>query len=97
MALPQLTRTQWLICFVAALGFAFDIYELLMLPLIVRPALLELAEVRPGPARRLARFELIDRWAQLDAAGAFEHLDAMEPTALRDGLTIEATAKGKSS
>jgi MFS family permease len=33
---------------VAALGFAFDIYELLMLPLIVRPALLELSGVRPG-------------------------------------------------
>lgn len=42
------SRTKWLICFVAALGFAFDIYELLMLPLIVRPALLELADVRPG-------------------------------------------------
>ncbi len=48
MNIPTLTRTQWLICFVAALGFAFDIYELLMLPLIVRPALLELASVRPG-------------------------------------------------
>ena len=48
MNIPKLTRTQWLICFVAALGFAFDIYELLMLPLIVRPALLELASVRPG-------------------------------------------------
>ena len=48
MKLPKLSRTQWLICFVAALGFAFDIYELLMLPLIVRPALLELADVRPG-------------------------------------------------
>src|SRR5690606_16606216 len=44
----QLTTTQWLICFVAAMGFAFDIYELLMLPLIVRPALLELANVSPG-------------------------------------------------
>ncbi|MEZ5361366.1 MAG: MFS transporter [Bryobacterales bacterium] len=44
----KLTRTQWLICFVAALGFAFDIYELLMLPLIVRPALLELAGAAPG-------------------------------------------------
>jgi len=33
---------------VAALGFAFDIYELLMLPLIVRPALLDLVQVRPG-------------------------------------------------
>ncbi len=48
MNIPTLTRTQWLICFVAALGFAFDIYELLMLPLIVRPALLELADVKPG-------------------------------------------------
>lgn len=50
MNLPTLTRTQWLICFVAALGFAFDIYELLMLPLIVRPAMLELANVQPGTA-----------------------------------------------
>ena len=48
MNIPSLTRTQWLICSVAALGFAFDIYELLMLPLIVRPALLELADVQPG-------------------------------------------------
>jgi MFS family permease len=43
-----LTFTEWLICGVAALGFAFDIYELLMLPLIVRPALLELSGVTPG-------------------------------------------------
>jgi MFS family permease len=33
---------QWLICIIAAIGFAFDIYELLMLPLILRPAVLEL-------------------------------------------------------
>jgi len=46
----RLTPTQWLICFVAALGFAFDIYELLMLPLIVGPALLELLGARPGSA-----------------------------------------------
>ena len=45
---PQLTSTQWLICSVAALGFAFDIYELLVLPLIVRPALLELIQAAPG-------------------------------------------------
>ena len=44
----RLTLTQWLVVFVAALGFAFDIYELLMLPLIVRPALMELAGVAPG-------------------------------------------------
>lgn len=35
----SLTGTQWLICAIAALGFAFDIYELLMLPLIIKPAM----------------------------------------------------------
>ena len=44
----RLTRTQWLICAIAAIGFAFDIYEILMLPLIVRPALLELTGAVPG-------------------------------------------------
>lgn len=43
-----LTTTQWLICVIAAMGFAFDIYELLMLPLIVRPALQELVGAVPG-------------------------------------------------
>jgi MFS family permease len=43
-----MTPIQWTICAVAALGFAFDIYELLMLPLIVGPALTELAGIRPG-------------------------------------------------
>jgi MFS family permease len=47
-ALPRLTTTQWLICFIAAIGFAFDIYEILMLPLVVRPALLELTGAVPG-------------------------------------------------
>src|SRR5688572_26657149 len=42
-----LTMTQWLICFIAAIGFAFDIYELLMLPLIARPAILELGGFAP--------------------------------------------------
>jgi MFS family permease len=44
----RFTPVQWLICIIAALGFAFDIYELLMLPLIVRPALMELAGIKPG-------------------------------------------------
>ena len=44
----RLTPVQWLICAIAALGFAFDIYELLMLPLIVGPALRELVNVAPG-------------------------------------------------
>ena len=43
-----LTPLQWLICAIAALGFAFDTYELLMLPLIVRPALAELLGVPPN-------------------------------------------------
>jgi MFS family permease len=45
---PRLSPTQWLICGIAAVGFAFDIYEILMLPLIVRPALLELTGAAPG-------------------------------------------------
>ncbi|MBM3774028.1 MAG: MFS transporter [Acidobacteria bacterium] len=45
---PRLTPVQWVICVIAAIGFAFDIYELLMLPLIVRPALMELANLKPG-------------------------------------------------
>src|SRR5207248_9960678 len=45
--LPRLTMSQWLIAIVAAIGFAFDSYVLLMLPLIVRPALIELLGV-PG-------------------------------------------------
>ena len=45
---PHITAVQWVICVVAAIGFAFDIYALLVLPLIVRPALLELGKFRPG-------------------------------------------------
>lgn len=44
----RLTLTQWLICIIAAIGFAFDIYELLVLPLIVGPALQELGGLKPG-------------------------------------------------
>jgi MFS family permease len=41
------TPVLFLICVIAALGFAFDIYELLMMPLIARPALAELLKVDP--------------------------------------------------
>lgn len=44
----KMTMTHWLICAIAIIGFAFDIYELLMLPLIVRPALQELIGAAPG-------------------------------------------------
>jgi MFS family permease len=45
---PRLSTVQWLICIIAAIGFAFDIYELLMLPLILRPALQDLMGAAPG-------------------------------------------------
>src|SRR3990170_5504266 len=45
---PPLTPVQWLICVIASVGFAFDSYELLMLPLIVRPALADLLGVPPN-------------------------------------------------
>jgi MFS family permease len=49
VAPPQrLTLTHWLILVMAAIGFAFDIYELLMLPLVVRPALLEFLGASPS-------------------------------------------------
>lgn len=39
----RLTPVQWLVCTIAAIGFAFDIYELLMLPLIIKPAMAALS------------------------------------------------------
>ena len=48
---PRLTGVQWLICVIASIGFAFDIYELLMLPLILRDALLELGGITPNSDR----------------------------------------------
>jgi MFS family permease len=48
MTAPRLTPLQWLICAIAALGFAFDIYEILMAPLIVGPAIGELTGFKPG-------------------------------------------------
>jgi MFS family permease len=45
---PRLTSTQWLICIIAIIGFAFDTYELLMLPLIIRPALEGLGGLKFG-------------------------------------------------
>jgi MFS family permease len=35
----RLTRIQWVVCLIAAIGFTFDTYELLMLPLVIEPGL----------------------------------------------------------
>ena len=59
-----LTTTQWLICTIAAIGFAFDIYELLMLPLVIKPAIAvlsaplveELIKAGKAPAEAAASF-----------------------------------------
>lgn len=46
--MPRLTPVQWLICVIASIGFAFDIYELSMLPLILPPAAKDLADIQLG-------------------------------------------------
>lgn len=59
-----LTRTQWLICIIASIGFAFDIYELLMLPLIIKPAMAALSAplVEQLVAGGMARPEAMGLW-----------------------------------
>jgi len=47
-AFARLAPQQWVICGVAALGFAFDLYETLVLPLIAHPALAALGNFKPG-------------------------------------------------
>lgn len=46
----RLTFTQWMICLVASIGFAFDTYELLMAPLVAPSALARLLGVDPFTA-----------------------------------------------
>jgi MFS family permease len=47
-AAAPFSKTAWLVLIVAAIGFLFDTYELLMTPLILRPALAELLRVPPN-------------------------------------------------
>src|SRR6476659_8816498 len=44
----RLTPIQWTICVIAAIGFAFDTYTLLMQPLILGPALQEMLKAPPN-------------------------------------------------
>jgi MFS family permease len=44
----RLTPIQWTICVIAAIGFAFDTYELLMIQLVLPPALMEMLHAAPG-------------------------------------------------
>src|SRR5271154_4867949 len=45
---PISNAVKWTICAVAAMGFLFDIYVVLVGPLILQPALTELGHLRPG-------------------------------------------------
>ena len=44
-AAPKMSLTAWLICVIATIGFAFDTYALLILPLVIKPALAALGGV----------------------------------------------------
>ncbi len=67
---PQpLTLTTWLILAMAAIGFAFDIYELLMLPLVLPPALQELL---PGATPdQIVYWRAMMFWVPAMAGGVF--------------------------
>jgi MFS family permease len=45
---PLSATVKWIIVAMAALGFLFDIYEVLVAPLTIQPALLELGNLSPG-------------------------------------------------
>ena len=66
-AAQALTSVQWLICTIASIGFAFDIYELLMLPLIVKTAIADLHVLTPGqnPQDWLPGGPLYVGWARM--------------------------------
>jgi len=66
----RLTRVEWLICIVAAIGFAFDIYELLMLPLVLPGALVELGGVQLG-SPEFARWRDLMFYVPAIAGGTF--------------------------
>jgi MFS family permease len=51
-----LTVTQWLVCATAGLGFAFDMYEMVVHAIILRPMLMELGPYQPGTPE-------FNRWA----------------------------------
>jgi MFS family permease len=44
----RMTAVQWLVCAIAAIGFLFDTYELLMTPLVGVPAIAELLQLPPN-------------------------------------------------
>lgn len=69
---PQkLSLTIWLILIMAAIGFAFDIYELLMLPLVLPPALQELLPNAPPGSDAFNMWRGLMFWVPAMAGGLF--------------------------
>jgi len=67
----RLTFTTWLILIIASIGFAFDIYELLMLPLILPPALAELLPHAPPGSAEFNMWRALMFWVPAMAGGLF--------------------------
>ncbi len=67
---PRLTPVQWTVCIIAAIGFAFDIYELLMLPLIAPRAIPELTGAAIG-SDEFSNWVAILFWVPALAGGVF--------------------------
>lgn len=69
---PQrLTTTHWLILVIASIGFAFDIYELLMLPLILPTALAELLPHAPPGSPEFNMWRALMFWVPAMGGGLF--------------------------
>src|SRR5262245_28068545 len=66
----RFTTTEWLVLAVASIGFLFDTYELLLLPLIAAPAIAELLQV---PANNALVTEWVGRmlWMAALSGGVF--------------------------
>src|SRR5437868_13567468 len=70
----RLTFTAWLIVVIAAIGFAFDIYELLMAPLVLGPAVRELlgkTPADPGFQEAVGMWRALMFYAPAVAGGLF--------------------------
>ena len=71
LAPQRLTVTHWLILIMASIGFAFDIYVLLVLPLILPPALAELLPDSPPGSDAFNMWRGLMFWVPALVGGAF--------------------------
>src|SRR5690242_2361352 len=66
-----LSLTDWLVLIMASIGFAFDIYVLLVLPLILPPALAELLPNSPPGSAAFNNWRGLMFWVPALVGGAF--------------------------